>query len=84
MVWLTKRVSKFTPKKFYEVDPKFTKPFFSTIDMSSASNCRPVFLFIFFIFEELNSNGIACFEKCKQLLEYQNLLLISDICLLKF
>ncbi len=24
--------------------------------------------------------GTACFEKCKQLLEYQNLLLLSEIC----
>jgi hypothetical protein len=29
-------------------------------------------------------NGTARFEKCKQLLEYQNLLLLSDIFCLKF
>ena len=35
-----------------------------------------VYVFVF--------NGTACFEKCKKLLEYQNLLLLSDIWWLKF
>jgi hypothetical protein len=30
--------------------------------------------------KQKKSNGTACFVKCKQLLEYQNLILLSDIC----
>ncbi len=38
----------------------------------------------FFTVYQLYLNGAAHFEKCKQLLEYQNLLFLTDIWWLKF
>ncbi len=52
---------------------------FSEIYSNKSKNLRPVPIFSGYSGCRVTSNGIAGFEKCKQLFEYQHLLLPRDI-----